>query len=190
MMKYFKKHWPLIGIGTLLIVVSVYFIKSKTEIFQELNLLEVVSEEGLKLENIHYAQENPDDGLKWSLDAKEAGFSNERQLISFRDFRLKLEAENRPTIELEGKRGEYDKNSGEIKLHGELKGYTGNGYEIITEQISYKQKEGCLETEKLVKIIGPFFSISGHGLHLDLRMENLKINSNVTTLIRKGALAL
>ncbi|MBW1765558.1 MAG: LPS export ABC transporter periplasmic protein LptC [Deltaproteobacteria bacterium] len=190
MKKLLKKHWPLIGIGILLVVVSFYLTRSWNEILQGRTLTNIFSEEGIKLENINYTQNSPDDGMKWNLDAKEVKFSKDRQFISFRDFRLKLEPENRPSVELEGKRGDYDRNSGEINLHGDLQGHTNDGYRIITQHILYKHKEGLLKTEEPVKIMGPFFSIAGRGLYLNLEKETLRIISGVTTSIYRESFML
>jgi len=123
--------------------------------------------------------------VKWTLDAKEVRFSKNNNFFSFMDFRLKLEPKNKPAIELEGKRGDYNKNSGEINLRGGLQGCTDNGYRIITEHILYNQKEGILKTEKPVKITGPFFSISGKGLSFNVENEILQIKSDVMTLVDK-----
>ena len=60
----------------------------------------------------------------------------------------------------------------------------------MTQQLSYKQKEGLLTTEDPVEITGPFFSVSGRGLHFDLEKETLQILSGVTTLIDGRSLAL
>jgi len=164
-------------------VIGFYLVNSKKEILQGPSFTDVVLDEGLKLKNIHYAHDNPDDKVKWVLDAKEVKFSQDREHISFKDFRLKLEPENKPSIELEGKRGEYDKSAGKISLQGNLLGYTDNDYKIMTDHILYNQKEGFLKTDEPVKIIGPFFSVSGNGLYFNLEREFLKILSGVTTLI-------
>jgi len=174
----------------LLVVVSFYLTRSWNEILQGRTLTNIFSEEGIKLENINYTQNSPDDGMKWNLDAKEVKFSKDRQFISFRDFRLKLEPENRPSVELEGKRGDYDRNSGEINLHGDLQGHTNDGYRIITQHILYKHKEGLLKTDEPVKIMGPFFSIAGRGLYLNLEKETLRIISGVTTSIYRESFML
>ena len=173
MKKLLTKHWPLIGIGVLLVVVSVYLFRAQKAIGPKSILTDFVSEEGLTLKNIHYAQDSPDDDVKWILDAKEVKFSKDRKLISFRDFRLKLEPQDKPPIQMEGKRGDYNKDSGEINLRGDLIGHTDYGYKIFTEHLSYRQKEGYLTTEGPVKIIGPFFSVDGQGLHFNLNREDV-----------------
>lgn len=190
MQNLLKKHWPLIGIGVVVIVVGLYLIEAHYEIIKAPLLTGLVTEEGLKLKNIHYIQNDPDDRMKWILDAEEVKFSKDREFLSFRQFRLRLEPENRPSIELKGKRGDYDKNSGEINLYGDLTGYTDNGYRIITQHILYKQKEGYLRTEEPVKISGPFFSVTGRGLYFNPEKETLRIISDVTTHINSDSLIL
>ena len=147
-------------------------------------------EEGLRLKNIHYVENNPDKGIKWVLDANEVSFSKDRQHISFDNFRLKLEPKNSPNIELEGQTGNYNKDSKEISLKGNLRGRSDNGYTIITEELHYKQDQGLLTTDKHVKITGPYFSVEGQGLHMDLENEILGVTSEVTTLIESESFIL
>ncbi|MGD9034131.1 MAG: LPS export ABC transporter periplasmic protein LptC [Desulfobacteraceae bacterium] len=190
MTRFFKKHWPLLGIAILLVVVALYMIGAQKELVKESLLPDIVGEEGLKLKNVSYAQDDPNKGMKWTLDAKEVKFSKDKTFISFKKFRLKLRPQNRPTVELNGERGEYDRNSGEINLHGDLQASTDNGYQIITEHILYKEKEGYLKTEEPVRILGPFFSVAGRGLYYNLEKETLRIYSDVTTRINKESLIL
>ena len=190
MKRLIKNHWPLIAIGGLLIVVGLYLINARNEIIQKPAFSYVVSDEGVKLKDIHYTQDNPDEGIKWVLDAREVSLSEDRQFITFRNFRLKLEPKNRPSIELVGEKGDYDKKSGEINLWGDLKGYSDNGYRIITEHVMYKQKENYLKTDEPVKIIGPYFSVEGGSLYLDLEKEILRVISGVTTSINRRMIIL
>ena len=89
-----------------------------------------------------------------------------------------------------GTSGDYDKTSNEINLRGNLKGNTDNGYNIFTEHLLYKQKDSCLETEDPVKIEGPFFSIKGKGLQVNLERETIKVMTDVTTTIKGDSLIL
>jgi LPS export ABC transporter protein LptC len=181
-----KKHWPLIGIGLLGILVSLQLFRAPKKNMEGPSGTDAALEKGLKLEDIHYSQDNPDDRIKWFLDAKEATLSNDRQVISFRNFKLRLEPVNRPRMELEGQRGAFHRDSGEIHLQGGLRGSTDDGYRIVTESAVYNQKKGWLETNDPVKLSGPFFSLEGRGLRLNIENETLLIPSDVTTLIEKG----
>ena len=60
MKRLIKNHWPLIAIGGLLIVVCLYLINARNEIIQKPAFSDVVSDEGVKLKDIHYTQDNPD----------------------------------------------------------------------------------------------------------------------------------
>ena len=173
----------MVAIAILFLVVGLYMLGAQKEIMKASGLSDIVGEEGLKLKNVSYSQNDPNQGMRWTLDAKEVKFSKDKTFISFNDFRLKLRPLNRPTVELEGKRGDYDRNSGEINLHGDLKAYTDNGYRITTEHILYKEKEGYLKTEKPVRILGPFFSVDGRGLYYNPEKETFRILSDVTTRI-------
>jgi len=190
MKRFLKKHWPLLGIGLLLLVGGLYMMGAKSQIVKESVLSEILPEEGLKLKNVSYSQNDPDKGMKWTLDATEVKFSKDKTFISFKDFKLKLWPQNRPSVKLEGSRGDYNRKSGEINLRGDLQAYTDNGYRIITDHIIYQEKEGYLRTEEPVTITGPFFSVAGRGLHYNLEKENLRIISDVTTRIEKDDLVL
>lgn len=182
----FKKHWPLLGLGVLLLVVAFYIAKSAKDLVKTTAFLkDVVSGEGLKLKDIHYRQDDPDEKVKWVLDAEEVQFSEDRKIIRFYDFRLKVEPEGKAAFRLSGKRGNYFRDSGKIELWGNLKGFYGSDYKIFTEYMLVKEKLGLLRTEKPVMILGPFFNVKGRGLFADLTNETIQILSNVTTIIHE-----
>ena len=141
------------------------------------------SQEGTRLKDIHYVQDDPAHKVKWVLDASEATLSKDQQFVTFYDFHVTLEPEGRPRVTMEGKQGEFDKRTGRLVLQGDLTGQTEDGYRFATEQAVYYHKQGYLETDKAVKISGAFFSVEGTGLFLDVGKEKVQILSNVTTLI-------
>jgi len=190
MNRFFNKHWPLLALGILLTVVGFYLSGTQDMLFHTPTLVDAVSQEGLKLQDIRYTQNNPEGDAKWVLDAEEVAFSKDRQFMSFNNFILKLETKDRPSIYLKGKRGEYDRNTGIINLWGDLKGHTNNGYKIFTDHMIFKNKEGYLSSEASVKITGPFFSVEGLGFDFHIEKRSLRIHTQVTTSIDKGTLLL
>jgi LPS export ABC transporter protein LptC len=183
MNKFLRKHWPLVAMGFLVAAVTVYLFQARKEPVQQTAAQDKESEEGIRLKDIHYVQDDPGQKVKWVLDASEAKLSKDQQVVTFVNFHVTLEPENRPRVTLEGERGEFDKGTGRLVLEGSLIGETEDGYRFMTEQAVYHQKEGYLETDKAVKITGAFFSVEGKGLFLDVGKENVQILSNVTTLI-------
>ena len=181
-----KRHWPLLGLGALLLIVAFYLAKSGKELVKTTALLkDMVSGEGLKLKDIHYRQDDPEDKLKWVLDAEEVQLSEDKKIVRFYDFDLKVEPEGRPGFKLSGKRGNYFKDSNKIELWGELKGFYGNNYEIFTEYLLVSDNLGRLSTDKPVRISGPFFTVKGRGLLADLTNETIRVLSNVTTTLKE-----
>jgi LPS export ABC transporter protein LptC len=184
MRKVIKKVWPLIGIGGLLLLAGVHILLSQRESPSTSAPSDKGAAEGMRLEDIHYSHADPDDKVTWLLDAAEVTFSKDRRFMSFLDFRLKVQPQDRPRLDLIGQRGDYDTETGELVLQGALRGKTDNGYTFETEYVVYNQKKGDLETNEPVMITGPFFSIQGRGLSFDVNREILRIHSEVTTLIR------
>jgi len=173
-----------------LALVVFYLVEARKGAVRHPALADADPEESLKLQDIHFSQSTPDKAVKWVLDASEVRISKDQRLVSFSNFRLRLEPDNKPAVELEGKRGDYDKSSGNIFLYGDLKGRTDSGYVILTERATFRQKQGDLETDDPVKIIGPFFSVEGRGLYFNVETETLRILSDATTTIKDGSLIL
>jgi LPS export ABC transporter protein LptC len=183
MKKFLRKHWPLVAMGFLLAAMTVYLYQARTEPVEQKAAQGKDSEEGIRLKDIHYVQDDPAHKVKWALDASEATLSKDQQFATFVNFHLTLKPENKPVVTVQGKQGEFDKRTGLLVLQGDLTGETEDGYRFATEQAVYHHKEGYLETDRAIKISGSFFSIEGKGLFLDLNKEKLQILSNATTLI-------
>jgi LPS export ABC transporter protein LptC len=183
MKKFLRKHWPLVAIGFLLTAVTVYLFQGDKQPTGKTAAPDNESQEGIRIKNIHYVQDDPGQKVKWVLDASEAKLSKDQQFATFLNFHVTLEPADKPRVTLDGEQGEFDKGTGRLVLQGNLIGETEDGYRFTTEQAVYHHKEGYLETDRAVKITGAFFSVEGKGLFLDLGKEKLQILSNVTTLI-------
>jgi len=184
MKRILKKHWPLLGIGALILLVAVHILLAQRGLTSKPSSSEKDSREGIRLEDIHYSHSDPDNNVTWLLDAAEVTFSKDRRFMAFRRFRLQVQPQDRPQVELTGEKGDYDTETGELRLQGGLKGKTENGYTFETESAVYNQKKGDLQTHELVLISGPLFSVQGRGLSLDVNREILTIHSEVTTFIK------
>jgi len=168
----------------LLILVAVFLARSGKDIVKTTALIKnIVSGEGLELKDVQYRQEDPDDKVKWVLDAREVRFSEDMKTIRFFDFKLKVEPEGKPAFELTGKRGTYFKDSGKIEIWGDLEGLYSNKYRVFTDYALIDEKAGYVRTEKPVRVTGPFFSVKGKGLFADMTREKIRILSEVTTRI-------
>lgn len=146
--------------------------------------------EGLRLKEIRYTHEDPERGMRWELDAAQVTFSEDRNFMVFTDFLLTLKPEARPVIKVQGKRGEYRRLSGIITLTGDVKAETDDGYRILSDRLVVHERARTVETDLPVTLIGPFFTVDGTGLFVDLPGETLKVLSQVTTRAAGKALGL
>jgi LPS export ABC transporter protein LptC len=183
-----KRQWPLIGLGLLLALVAFFLVRSGRQFIQEPLLSVISSGEGIKLKDIRYAQDDPDKGVKWVLNAREVKISEDKKSIVFNQFHLKVAPEKKPAFRLTGNRGDYSRDTGKINLWGNVEGFSGDGYRILTEHLLINENSGQISTDEPVEIFGPFFSVTGTGLRVDLEEERLQIRSDVTTLLNQRSL--
>ncbi len=187
MKNFLKKQWPLIALALVLLVAVFYLVRSGRETAENGIVRDLMSGEGVKLQDIHYTQDDPDARIKWVLDAREVRFSQDRRTIFFHGFRLSMTPRDRPWFRLNGKEGRYSRDTGDMQLWGDLKGTSGNGYTILTQRMIINEKRGVVRTDQPVRIMGPLFSVDGRGLTADMKTERLKVLSHVTTTIHKGS---
>lgn len=181
MVKTPLKYLPIAGILVLLCVIGYYLIKAG---YKGINpaLSELIPETGLTVKDFHTSQDDPEEGTGFVLDADEGTWSQDRQRVSLKRFRLKLEPLDSPAMEIKGNEADWDTVSKVINLSGDLRG-EGGEYRIFTEYLSYEQKDGVLKTDEPVRITGPFFSMSGKGLIFYTEKETFEIVSDITGLI-------
>ena len=183
-----KRQWPLIGLGLLLASVAFFLVRSGRDLIQTPLLSIISSEEGIKLKDIRYAQDDPDKGVKWVLNAREVTVSEDKKSFVFNEFKLEVAPEKRAAFSLKGNRGDYSRDTGEINLWGNLEGFSEEGYRILTEHLLINEANGQISTDEPVKILGPFFTVTGRGLWVDLEKEKLKIHTDVTTFLNQRSL--
>jgi LPS export ABC transporter protein LptC len=171
-----------------LIVIGLYWFSQGNDIVDELAAVRINQGGGLTLENIHYVQDNPDEGVNWILDAGKVKFTEDKQRISFDNFELKLSPDSEHSVRIEGDSGNFNRNSNKLELKGGLKGYTNEGYSLGAEHVIFRQSDGILSSDESVELSGPFMTVKGKGLYLDLNEMNLKILNNVTTFIDRALL--
>ena len=98
-----------------------------------------------------------------------------------------MDAEGRPGFSLRGEKGIYFKDIGKIELRGKLDGSYGTEYRFLTEYVAINEKKGTVNNEEPVEIFGPFFTVKGKGIFVDLSENRIKILSNVVTTINQEA---
>jgi LPS export ABC transporter protein LptC len=177
--------WPVAGIITLLLIVAVFIIKGPPLAQVSTRESTSVPGESLTMSELKYDQDH-EDGHAWELTAKEAHFFDTAQVVSLRDVLLRVDSAKDNSYTIRGNEGDYCRKTEEIVLKGDVVGRSASGYQIETSQLTYKQKEESVVTDKSVRMSGPFFSLKGDGLSVDLRSMRFKVWRNVDTTITSG----
>lgn len=186
---FIKKHWLFLSLGLICVAISVYIVRGLHNLPKGATVEKILLKDGVRLSQVHYSQGDINKDLNWKLDAEEVRLSRDRNIVTFKKFHLIVEPKGRPKINLEGRKGQYSRVTGVLSLWGDIRVSSGNGYSATSGHLVLNEKEGFITTKDWVKISGPFFSLTGKGLFVDLRKEVLKIRANVTTKVSRELFA-
>ena len=178
--------WPIVGIFLLLVTAAFFLFKVPEFAIFSSKAVDLISGEALKMSDIKYSQDYKSGQGKWELVAKEARFFDKSQVLVLRDVSLTLDSAKELSYTLRGTEGEYCRKSGKITLRGGVEGRSSNGYHLETSLLIFRQKNESVETDKAVRVTGPFFKVNGEGLYIDLKKKTFLVRRNVRTTITKG----
>jgi len=183
-MKTPKRYLPIAGIVILFLVLGYFLVKTPgSKGINKKAINELPPDAGITGNNLHLVEEHAEEGYKFILDADKATSSQNEERVTLTGVGLRFERKDGHNMEIKGAEGDFNKSLYEISLRGDVQGRSDEGYNLSTEYIVYNQKEGVLKTDELVKMSGPFFTVSGRGLLFNPEGETLKIISGVTTII-------
>jgi LPS export ABC transporter protein LptC len=177
--------WPIAGIILVLLLVAVFIIHKPNCPQVSTAKSTLVPGESLTMSGVRYDQDH-EGGEGWELIAKEAHFFDATQLVSLKDVLLTVTSPGDNSYQITGNEGDYCRKTEEIVLKGNVVGNASGRYQIETSQLTYKQKEDVVVTDKPVRMSGPFFQVEGDGLSVDLRSSKFTVLKNVSTTITGG----
>ncbi len=189
MKRFIKNHWLLISLAIICVGVSIYVVRGFRRLPGDATFEQVMLKDGVRLKQVHFSQGDIHKDLHWKLDAAEVRLSKDNNIVTFRQFNLVVEPKGRPKVVLKGQKGEYSRVTGLLNLWGNLRIHSDDGYSARSEHLVLDEKKGLLTTEDRVEISGPFFSLTGKGLFVDLRRDILKIRFDVTTTVDRELLS-
>ncbi len=121
----------------------------------------------------------------WELWADEAIAFNSRSLWKLKRVKVVLFAENGVEFTVTGAEGEIETDTKNLRVSGQVLTKSSNGYQFMTETVSYDAKNRTLVSPGLVEMIGPKdvqgsrLSLKGDGLNADLNSSLISIARSV-----------
>ncbi len=188
MKRFFGKHWLAVCLGIACIGIAIYVLEEFRALPDDTTVEKLLLRQGISLKQVHYSQGDIQKDIKWKMDAEEVKLSQDNSVVSFRRFHLTVEPKNRAEVQLKGRRGQYSRITGILRMSGNLRLRSTNGYSARSEHLVFDEKKGLLTTDDPVEILGPFFRLKGKGLYVDLKKEIFKVRSHVTTILNQELL--
>jgi len=132
----------------------------------------------VSLSRIRYTQTR--DGIpRWALEADTAELSLDAGETRIKDLKMTFSPgrSSHPVV-LTARNGVVNTSAGEVEARGDVE-VQGKEYRVSTEQLRYRESDGTISADGLVKIsIGPC-TITGKGLLLSLENRSMELISNV-----------
>ena len=185
MKRLLKRHWPLLCIFILFCVIGIYLFRSGEESEPvPINVGEPTGTDAAG-KHIHFTQEDPAKGSKYTLDAESGQALEDQQVYVLKGIRMKMESKDRPTITLTSQEGKWDSKTEVLNLQGHILVESEDQYRLLTEQLTYDMKGEQLVTDQPIRLKGPFFTVEGSGLLVDVKKEIFKIQKHYRTVINR-----
>ncbi|MCB2189333.1 MAG: LPS export ABC transporter periplasmic protein LptC [Deltaproteobacteria bacterium] len=123
------------------------------------------------------------DGVrKWSLTAEGARFDEASDKLVLQGVQIDFFPKKGGWVTILGDTGQYDQKSRVITLIGHVWGRTNAGLTLVTDKITYSDKEQLVTTKSMVTISGARFSVRGVGMTADLAKNTLTFKRRVYSI--------
>ena len=172
----------------LLMIAAFFLFKTPKLVTVSSTTSNLIPGESLKVSDIKYSQDYENGEGKWELKAKEGYFLDKTQTLTLKDVSLKLDPARKTAFTIQGNEGDYHRERGEIIFRGAVTGRSADGYQIETSLLIYSEKDESVTTDRPIKVTGPFFHVTGHGLFIDLSRKTFAVRGNVRTTLNSGVL--
>lgn len=122
-------------------------------------------------------------GNRWEIDADAASYLRKNNLLLLNQVRIRFEAHGGNIYRLSGESGQYNTETGDMELTGNVHVLSERGERFRTERLFFSKKEEELSTKDPVIIENQSIVVRARGMRLSLRDQSLVLNSTVRAQI-------
>jgi len=124
---------------------------------------------------------------KWSLKAQRARYEEGSGKVYLDQVAVEFYRDKGGPIYLGGDQGVYDQKTQTITLKGHVDGRTADGNRLLTEVITYREKDKAAETDAEVTMQGAQYKIVGQGMLVLVEQNKMILKSKVrSTFVPQG----
>lgn len=125
---------------------------------------------------------------KWTLSAHGARYDEGKGQVYLTDVNVDFFPEKGGMISIRGNQGTYDQKHQVVTLTGDVKGRTDDGKTLVTEELTYYEKDERVTSGAWVTIAGPGFSVKSRGMVVEVPRSHVLFKSEVdSTFIPSGS---
>jgi len=136
----------------------------------------------IELKNVAYSTTNKDNFKEWDLNAQSAQYYQGGETIILEGVEVKLYRPDGSTYSLKGAHGEYNTETKNIKMYGNIIGVMPDNTTVQAETFYYDNAKRQVTTNDTIFIKRSNFTLKGRGMVIDLNKEKLSILSHVKAL--------
>ncbi|MBN2105932.1 MAG: LPS export ABC transporter periplasmic protein LptC [Deltaproteobacteria bacterium] len=135
------------------------------------------------LKNVAYSTTNNDNFKEWDLEAESAQYLQKEKRVILENLSVSVYRPNGKVFKIRGRQGEFNTESRDIKMHGDIWGSMPDNTTIQTQSVDYNHAKRLITTQDKVFIRrNSKFALEGKGMIIDMAKEKLTISSNVKAL--------
>lgn len=178
-------------LATVIILVILYLavslvLKFTMDTKQEVRLPELPRNVELSLGNIHYS-EVKDGGRKWELFAARGEFDKGKNVTRLAEVRFVLpDAGKNGTVTLRSDQAEYQNDTKNVTLIGNVVARSDSGMEFTTSRVFYDASRSLVTSQDRVRYSDGRLTVEGTGMELAVRTRNVKILKDVRAIVGPG----
>ncbi len=164
-----------------LIAIGVYW-GGKAREAQQTTLKIIDDKVDLIIRDVHYTEVG-ESGNRLEINADSATFLKKENQARFDRIRMKLIQPDGKVYELTADRGNLKTDVKDVEIEGNVVIVSSGGDRFTTERLRYSDKEKMISTDDVVTLTNPRFKVTGTGLILLLKSDQVSIAKNVRARI-------
>lgn len=166
-----------------LVVMLVRFVTGERKVPSGSSLKVLSDKVDVEIKDVLYT-EIGDGDLKWEIKADAVRYVKKDNLAVFDNVTVRLITAEGRTFVMTGDKGEFKTDKKDIKVEGHVRVVTDQGDTFTTDHLSYANSEKKIYTDAPVTLEDYRIQISGHGMDLSVKNQNLSLLAKVRARIR------
>ncbi len=173
------RFWLLLLIGSVLASVAFFLLTNTKDRLMPKRFELSGTDADLRIKDVFLTEDKK--GVKaWELKAKWAKMYRKGNKTILEDLRVKVFVEGRKPIHITGEAGELDNKNKNIRIRGNVEVVSEEGFTLRTEELSWRNEQREIVTDRPVWISSRNFRLRGQGLRIKVDEEQFWLQHKVT----------